>query len=236
MATTSRFGLHYLTSNDAPDIAGVTQNLATDTDGWLSRFYPVANAAARIALTGISAGFTAIQADDNSTWVWTGSAWIQLNVSTSGGAGGTSPALTYGQWSATATQTFTTTATDYPVAFAVQDVAATGVTQSTKGVGHKWSVPAGYWLASATVRFAAGTAGSRFLGLRTDDDVKQFASAQNDGGPAAATRALTTPLVLAATTSIYVVASQSSGGSLATQTTGTQSPSGYVQFSLTRLA
>ena len=43
----------------------------------LSKVYPVADAAARIALTPLYEGDEAIQADDDSQWVWDGSVWIQ---------------------------------------------------------------------------------------------------------------------------------------------------------------
>jgi hypothetical protein len=43
----------------------------------LSKVYQVADAAARIALTPLYEGDEAIQADDDSQWVWDGSAWIQ---------------------------------------------------------------------------------------------------------------------------------------------------------------
>ena len=228
----TRWGLYYQTPQDAPHGPNLGKLLAEDVDERLWRAYTVANAAARQALTGLGTSFWCHQQDDDSVWLWTGSAWKQF-VEAGAGAGA---ALPYGQWSATAVQTFGTSGQEYPVAFGVEDVPLSGVTRSTKGVGHEFSVPAGVWLPAVTVRFASGAEGSRFIGLRKTDDTAQYGSDQNDGGPAAATRNICQPLVLSATTSIYVVAAQSSGGSLATQTTGSQSPTGYVRFSLTRLA
>jgi hypothetical protein len=109
------------------------------------------------------------------------------------------------------------------------------VTRSTKGVGHKFHLTAGTYLVDTNVRFAAGSSGSRFLGLRTADDVSQYATAQNDGGPAAANRQFAKVITLNSAADLYLVASQSSGGSLATQATSSQAPSGYVQITFTRL-
>lgn len=229
------FSLRYQTLADAPDGAGLGQNLATDTAGWLARAYPVLNAAARTALT-VTEGFLCRQRDDGTVWVYTDLAsWAQIGGGGSGGSGSGIGALE-GEWSASATQTFGTSSTEYAVAFGNEGHALAGVTRSAKGAGHKFSCTAGTYWASANVRFAAGATGSRFIGLRTEDDNTQYWSTSNDGGPSAATRQFAGPVVLGSTTAIYVVASQSSGGSLATQpTSGSQNPSGYVKFSLTRL-
>jgi hypothetical protein len=240
MATTSRFGLHYQALTDAPDGAALGGTLAADVDAWLCRWYPVDNAAARAAITSPPEGFGVRQRDDGSLWIYTDlGTWAQWTTGTGGGGGGGTSAgigLLVGEWSATSAQTFTTSGTEYPVAFATENRALSGVTKATKGVGHKFTCTAGTYWCSASVRFAAGSAGSRFIGLRTDDDNTQYWTAQAQGGPAAHTGQFSGPVVLGSTTSIYVVASQSSGGSLATQpTSGSQNPSGYVKFSLTRV-
>ena len=240
MATTSRFGLHYQTLTDSPDGAALGATLAADVDAWLCRWYPVANAAERTAISSPPEGFGVRQRDDGSLWIYTDlGTWAQWTTGTGGGGGGGTSAgigLLVGEWSASSTQSFGTSGSEYPVAFAIENRALSGVTRATKGVGHKFTCNAGTYWCSASVRFAAGSAGSRFIGLRTDDDNTQYWTAQGQGGPAAHTAQFAGPLVLSSTTAIYVVAAQSSGGSLATQpTSGSQNPSAYVKFSLTRV-
>ena len=88
MATTPRFGLHYQTLTDAPDGPALGGLLAQDVDTWLARAYPVADTAARTALSGsVLAGFTVLQQDDGSVWTWTGSTWA-------GGSTGSSKDIT----------------------------------------------------------------------------------------------------------------------------------------------
>jgi len=240
MATTSRFGLHYQSLTDAPDGAALGGSLAADVDAWLCRWYPVDNAAARTALTNVPEGFGVRQRDDGSLWIYTDLAtWAQWTTGGTGGGDGPTSAgigLLVGEWSASTAQTFTTSGTEYPVAFANENRALAGVTKAAKGVGHKFTCNAGTYWAAGSVRFAAGAVGSRFIGLRTNDDNTQYWTAQAQGGTAAHTCQFAGPLVLGATTDIYVVASQSSGGALATQaTSGSQNPSAYVKFSLTRV-
>lgn len=239
MATTSRFSLHYQSLTDSPDGAALGGLLAEDVDGWLCRWYPVANAAARTALTNVPEGFGVRQRDDGSLWVYTDLAtWAQWTTGGSSSDGPTSAGigLLVGEWSASSTQAFSTSGTEYPVAFGNENTALSGVTRSTKGAGHKFTCTAGTYWAAGSVRFAAGSAGSRFVGLRTDNDNTQYWTAQAQGGPAAHTAQFAGPVVLGSTTAIYVVAAQSSGGSLSTQpTSGSQNPSAYVKFSLTRV-
>ena len=232
MATTPRFGFHYLTSGDPPDLAGATEDLATDAESWSARAYPVANAAARTALSGVGEGFLARQRDDGSVWVYTDLAtWAQVGGSGGGGSGGTS--LDVAAYSASAVQTLAN-ATDTPIAFGVGSNSAS-VTRSTKGVGHKFTCAPGAYLVDACVRFDNGDPGSRFIGLRKADDSIQYISAQNDGGPNNATRTFAKCVVLTTSTDLYVAGSQSSGASLPTKPTGVPNPSGYVSITLTRL-
>src|SRR6478752_403325 len=105
MATTSRFGLHYQTLTDSPDGAAQGALLAGDVDSWLARAYPVANAAARTALSGQGVGFWVFQQDDETLWIWDGTTWNALTGSGGGGGGGsTALAYTDGQWRAAADQ------------------------------------------------------------------------------------------------------------------------------------
>lgn len=237
MGSTTRFGLHYLGLSDAPDIAGATELLAEDTDGWLCRAYPVANAAARTAISSPPEGFLVRQRDDGSVWVRTDlGAWSQINGSGGGVVGGgSSGSASYGAWSATSVQTIPTgSSTITPLALGNEDLALAGVTRSSKGAGHKFTCVAGTYLATATVRFAAGAEGSRFISLRAADDSAQYWSDQ-DSGSAVTTRTFTGPVLLGATTDLYVAVSQSSGSGLATVPTSSVTPSGFVKFSLLRL-
>lgn len=208
MSQTTRFGLHYQALTDAPDGSALGQALATDTDGWLARAYPVANAAGRVSLGAVPEGFLVRERDSDLVYIADEmGAWAQL------GAGGTTTvtsgtSATFGQWSASSAVQSFVTGTETPVAFPDQDIASSVVTRSAKGVGHQFHVAAGLYLAACAVRFAAGAAGSRFIGLRTTDDAVQYATAQNDGGPAAATRTFCMPVLLAAAADLYVVASQ----------------------------
>lgn len=231
MATTPRFGFHYLTSGDPPDLAGATEDLATDAETWNGRGLAVANAAGRIALGTVGEATIVRQRDDGSVWIYTDlGTWAQIG---GGGGGGGAIGVVAANYSASAVQTLPN-ATDTPIAFGVgADVS--GVTRSTKGVGHKFTCVAGYYLIAATVRFDSGTAGSRFIGLRKADDSIQYVSAQNDGGPNDATRTFAWPVVLTATSDLYIAGSQASGSSLATKPTGTPSPSGYVSLTITRI-
>jgi hypothetical protein len=240
MALTTNYALPYQTENDQPDGPDLGEGLATSLDVLLSKARVVANAAARIAVAGSALydGLIVAQLDDFSGWIYLSGAWRQIwSVSLGGGGGGgggTGSPLGVAAYSNSASQTFGTSGTEYPVSFP-QGSDSAGVVRSTKGVGHKFSVPIGTWLIDSNVRFAAGDKGSRFIGLRTADDVSQYATAQNDGGPAAANRTFAKVIVLNSAADLYLVASQSSGGALATQATSSQAPSGYVQITFTRL-
>jgi len=235
MAVTPRFALPYQTENDAPDGPDLGEGLATALDVLLSRALPVANAAARIALTPYE-GMLVAQNDDFSGWIYLVGAWRQVFFPSlgGGGGGGGGTSLDVAAYSNSANQTFGTSGTEYPVAFPQGNDSAS-VVRSTRGVGHKFTVQPGTYHVDTNVRFGAGAAGSRFIGLRTSDDVIQFATAQNDGGPAAANRNFAKVITLASAADLYLVASQSSGGSLSTQATSTQNPSGYVQITFARL-
>lgn len=238
MALTANYSLPYQTENDQPDGPDLGEGLATSIDVLLSKARVVANAAARIAIsgTGLYDGLIVAQLDDFSGWVYLAAAWRQIwSVSLGGGGGGgTGSSLDVAAYSNSATQTFGTSGSEYPVSFP-QGSDSASVTRSTKGVGHQFHLTAGTYLVDANVRFAAGDNGSRFIGLRTADDVSQYATAQNNGGPAAANRQFAKVITLNSAADLYLVASQSSGGSLATQATSSQAPSGYVQITFTRL-
>jgi hypothetical protein len=239
MALTPNYALPYPTENDSPDGPDLGEGLASSLDVLISKARVVANSAARIALSGsaLYEGLIVAQADDFTGWIYLVGAWRGPVFSIAlggGGGGGTGSSLDVASYSNSANQTFGTSGSEYPVAFP-QGSDSSSVVRSTKGVGHKFHALAGPYLIDSNVRFGAGSAGSRFIGLRTADDVSQYATAQNDGGPAAANRTFAKVIVLNSAADLYLVASQSSGGSLATQATSTQAPSGYVQITFTRL-
>jgi hypothetical protein len=239
MALTTNYALPYQTENDQPDGPDLGEGLATSLDVLLSKARVVANAAARIAVAGSALydGLIVAQLDDFSGWIYLAGAWRQIwsiALGGGGGGGGTGSSLDVAAYSNSASQTFGTSGSEYPVSFP-QGSDSASVTRSTKGVGHKFHLTAGTYLVDTNVRFAAGSSGSRFIGLRTADDVSQYATAQNDGGPAAANRTFAKVITLNSAADLYLVASQSSGGSLATQATSSQAPSGYVQITFTRL-
>lgn len=225
------FALRYQNLSDAPDGAGLGQNLATDVANYLCRDYPVANAAARTSLSGLSVGFRVRQADDASSWRWTGSAWESL--SSDGGGGGGALASVKGQYRASADQALAN-ATDTVIAFGTTDTSSSVITRATSGSGHRFTLlQTGTYAITATVRFAAGTAGSRFIELRDSAQTTGYVSSSDQGGPAAATHTFSITDTYSAGQDFVVVASQSSGGSLSTQYQGT-SPTVYrVKINIT---
>jgi hypothetical protein len=226
MATTSRFGLHYQALTDAPDGAALGALLAGDVDNWLARKYPVADAAARAALSGVPAGFMVLQQDDDSEWTWNGSAWQGITVGGGGGGGGGSSTFIEGQWRASANQTIPNSV-DTVIGFGTTDTSSTAVTRSTSGSGHKFALAdTATYAITAVVRFAAGTAGSRFIELRNAAQTTGYISDGDQGGPAAATRSFSITKQFTAGTELVVIGAQSSGGSLSTDYQGT-SPTVY---------
>lgn len=236
MATTPRLGFHYLTLTDPPDIAGATQTLATDAETWANRAFPVADAAARVALSGIGTGFLVFQQDNDSVWIWTdASTWLQVGAGSGGGGGGGGGSFVEGQWRASANQTLTN-AVDAVLAFGTTETTSAVVTRATSGTGHKFALAnTATFAIAATVRFAPGTAGSRFIELRDAAQTTGYVSSGDQGGPAAATRHFSIVKGFAAGTELVVVGSQSSGGNLDTQFQGT-SPTVYrVRLTIVQL-
>lgn len=240
MATTPRFGLHYQTLTDAPDGAALGALLAADVDTWLCRAYPVTDAAARIALSGIPAGFTVLQDDDDSVWVWTGSAWSggvgSGSESGGGGGGGGSVAAVEGQWRAAANQNLSNN-TDTVLAFGTTEISSTLVSRTTSGSGHKFTLAeSACYAITATVRFEAGNTGSRFIELRNSAQNTRYIADGDQGGPAAATRSFSITKRFTAGQELVVVATQSSGGTLATQYQGSSITDGFVRLTIIKIA
>lgn len=235
MGTTTRFGLHYQALSDAPDGAGLGELLAEDTDGWLSRAFPVADAAGRTGLSAPPNGFLVKQDDDNSVWLWTGSVWTGVGAGTGGGGGGGGGTFVEGQYRASANQTLTNS-TDTVLAFGTTETASAVVTRATSGSGHKFTLTnTATYAITATVRFTAGTAGSRFIELRDSAQTTGYVSSGAQGGPAADTRTFSLTKAFTAASELVVIGAQSSGGNLDTQYVGS-SPTVYrVRLTIVQL-
>lgn len=234
--TGAPFSLRYQTLADAPDGAGLGQNLATDTAGWLSRAYPVADAAARTSLTPTGAGFLVFQDSDDTFWGWNGSAWVGFGSGTGGGGGGGGGSFVEGQYRASANQSIPNS-TDTVIGFGTTETSSASVTRATSGTGHSFTLlNTATYAITAVVRFAAGTAGSRFIELRNAAQTTGYVCAGNQGGPAAATLSFSLTKQFTANTALVVIGSQSSGGALSTDYQGT-SPTVYrVRLTIVQLA
>lgn len=233
--TGAPFSLRYQTINDSPNGAGLGQDLATDTAGWLARAYVVANAAARTSLTGIGTGFLVFQDSDDTFWAWNGSSWIGFGDGTGGGGGGGGGTFVEGQYRASANQSIPNS-TDTVIGFGTTETASAVVTRATSGSGHKFTLAntATYGI-TAVVRFAAGTAGSRFIELRNAAQSTGYVAFGNQGGPAAATLSFSITKQFTAGTELVVIGSQSSGGALSTDYQGS-SPTVYrVRLTIVQL-
>ena len=241
MATTSRFGLHYQTLTDSPDGAALGALLAEDVDNWLARAYPVADATARLALSGLPAGFTVLQQDDASVWIWTGLLWSggigsSSGGTDSGGGSGSGAVGVDGQWRAASNQNLSN-GTDTVLAFGTTETDSALVTRATSGSGHKFTLAEdAVYAVTATVRFAPGTAGSRFIELRNSAQTVRFVAQGDQGGPAAATRSFSVTKRFPAAQELVVIATQSSGGTLATQYQGSSITDGFVRLTICKVA
>jgi hypothetical protein len=232
MATTPRFGLHYQTLTDAPDGAALGALLAADVDTWLCRAYPVADASARAALSGLSAGFVALQQDDNTSWVWSGSIWVEITGSTDGDGGGGGGGFIDGQWRAAANQNLSNN-TDTVLGFGSTETSSTAVTRATSGTGHKFTLGStGIYAVSATVRFATGAGGARFIELRNSAQNTRYVSSGVTVGTGAATLNFAVTRQFTAGQELVVTATQTSGGSLSTQYQGTSITDGFVRLNI----
>lgn len=236
MASTTRFGLHYQALTDSPDGAALGGTLAQDVDAWLSRSYPVADAASRVALSGLPVAFLVLQQDDNSLWQWSGSTWIDRTASSGGGGGGGGSGFIDGQWRATANQSLSNS-TDTVLGFGVTETSSTAVTRATSGSGHKFTLGStGIYSVSATVRFASGAAGPRFIELRNSAQNARYAShGVYNGGTAACTLNLSVTRQFTTGQELVLTATQTSGGTLTTDYQGTSITDGFVRLNITLL-
>lgn len=216
MGSTSRFTLTYPELTDAPNGPAQLQELANDVDGWLCRAY-------RCTSTTRPASppddFIIRESDTGNLLIWTGSGWAPITgtVTTGGGGGGGTSLISTisSTFAATTTQTIPDS-TDTVVAFGVEQQADPGVTRSTSGAGHKFTLSqTRLWIISATVRFAAHSdTGGRTVELRAGSTIL---AKEGEGDPAAPawTRSLSVARKLPAGTAITVVVRHDAGTSLA---------------------
>jgi hypothetical protein len=206
LGSTPRFTLSYPALTDAPNGPAQLQELANDVEMWLCRDFPCTSTTRP---TGVPEGFRIRESDTGNQLVWTGSAWAQVNggtVSGGGGGGGTSLLSTVSATYAATTAQSIPPNTDTVVAFGVEQQADPGVTRSTSGAGHKFTLSqTRLWIVAATIRFAAHSdTGGRTVELRAGATVL---AKQGEGDPAepAWTRSLSVPRKLPAGTVITVV-------------------------------
>jgi hypothetical protein len=167
LGSTSRFGLEYPDLTDAPNGPAQIQGLADDVDGWLCRAFRCTSSSRP---AGVPNDFLIRETDTGNIYIWTGSAWAQVNGAASGGGGGggTTTAATVSATFAATTAQSISPSTDVVVAFGVEQAADPLITRSTNGAGHKFTVAqTRLWTVSATVRFADATGGGRTFELRT---------------------------------------------------------------------
>jgi hypothetical protein len=235
MGTTARFGLRYPALTDAPNGPQLAQFLAEDIEGWLSRAFPCTSTTRP---TGVGDGFI-IRETDTGKWLgWNGTAWSELADAGGGGGGGSTgfPTAIEGQYRASSNQSLAN-GTNTVFAFGTTEVTSPVVQRATLGSGHKFTLTeSGVWAVTATVRFASGTAGSRYIELTNSAQNTRFVATGDQGGPAAATRHFSIVKRFPAAQELVVRGAQSSGGTLSTQYQGDDITEGFVRVTITKIA
>ena len=168
MGSTSRFGLDYPDLTEAPNGPAQIQGLASDVDGWLCRAFRCTSSTRP---SGVPNDFLIRESDTGNVYIWTGSAWEQVNGAAAGGGGGgggtTTIATVSATYAATSAQSIPTT-TDTVVAFGVEQASDPLVTRSTSGAGHRFTLAqTRLWIVTATVRFAQNAVGGRSFEITT---------------------------------------------------------------------
>lgn len=240
MGTTTRFGFRYPALTDAPNGPQACQFLAEDVESRTSRAFPCTSTTRP---TGVADGFI-IRETDTGKWMgWDGTAWSELADAGGGGGGGGTGGTTSGfatavegQWRASSNQSLANGA-DTVLAFGSTETSSSVVTRATLGSGHKFVLTqSGAYAVTATVRFATGNTGSRFIELRNSAQSDGYVAAGDQGGPAAATRHFSIVKKFAANQELVVIAAQSSGGTLTTDYKGS-SPEVYrVRLTVVKIA
>jgi hypothetical protein len=163
MGTTSRADLRYPEQGDENNVPLDIQELAEDVDDELYSAY-TCTSSTRPA--GVAAGFLIYETDTDLVLVYDGSGWIGTGSGGSGGGGGGGSAVG-GRWSAGSTAQTVPNTTSGPgtiLAFgtAVSGSgipAATGVTRTTEGAGHKFELDeSGIWSPVVSARVASASA------------------------------------------------------------------------------
>lgn len=237
MGATARFGLRYPELTDVPDLNAIAAAIAADVEGWLARAYDCLDAARPASPPN---GMLINVTDIGTLEIRRAGAWVVVGGS---GSGGYTPVD--GQWYASSAQSITNN-TDTTVAFGTTEKASAIVTRAATGLsgamgaGHKFTLlEAGCYSVDGTVRFAAGSSGSRFVGLyvgATSPPTSRVGAQQNDGGPAAATRSFSFTRRWPANTDLLVVCAQNSGGTLSLEPVGGSNPTdGFVRLSITKI-
>jgi len=194
MGTTDRFDLTYPEQLDEPDGPAQIQALAEDVEAWLSRAFPVADAATRTTLgTALGAGgygFIAVETDTKLPYMWNGTTWLALSGSTGGGGGSEAGGGTFVQTSA---QSIPNTTSGPGTIVSLPDGdPGDQLARTTQGSGHKFELLAsGIWAIGGNVRVAStGTAGEVSASIRLDlaggttfDDVLDIDGGRREGLP-----------------------------------------------------
>lgn len=168
MGSTSRFGLGYPDLTDAPNGPAQIQELASDVDGWLCRAFRCTSSTRP---SGVPNDFLIRESDTGNVYIWTGSAWSQVNGAAAGGGGGGGGTTTISTVSATYAATSAQSIPaeqDVVVAFGVEQTADPLVTRSTSGAGHRFTLgQTRLWIVTATCRFAQNAVGGRTFEIAT---------------------------------------------------------------------
>lgn len=176
MGTTTRFELAYPEQLDEPDGPTQFQALAEDVEGWLSRAFPVANAAARTTLgTALGAGgygFLVIETDTKLPYMWNGTTWLPWGGSGGGGGGGGGGGdAGGGTFTQTSAQTIGNTVSGFGTIVSLPE-GDTGdqVERTVEGAGHKFELLAsGVWAIGGVARVASSPAtGEMSASIRVD--------------------------------------------------------------------
>lgn len=164
---TTGYGLPYPDQTDEVDVPTDMSELAVAANDRLYRAL-ARTSATRPTLVSGDRGFLVDESDTGNLVRWSGTEWIVIGSAESGGGGGDG-ATVGGRWTAGSTTQSIPNAVDTAVAFGTAVDSPTGVTRSTQGSGHKFTVGSTrLWAVHATVRFATTTAaGERAVGIWT---------------------------------------------------------------------
>lgn len=206
MGSTSRFGLAYPALTDAPHGPAQIQALAEDVEGWLARAFRCTSSTRPSSPPN---DFIIRESDTGNVYIWTGTAWSQINGAAGGGGGGggtTTIATISATYAATSTQSIPS-GVDTVVAFGVEQTGDPTVTRSTSGAGHRFTLAqTRLWIVTATVRFAQNPTGGRRFDLTTGAGVVLSSASGPPNADAPWTTTLSVARRLTAGTTVQVIA------------------------------